>query len=122
MLFAPSGTITGMNLQGIHERYGGVLKIFKKKNCSLAQAMKGFDVPRSTICDYSGMCELKIIDTEKYYSVVQQERGTKGNALIKNIELRCWEALSGHRAQSNKLKEEGKLFPFYPNENSFAGK
>ena len=29
------------------------------------------------------MCELKIIDIENYHSVVQQERGRKGKALIK---------------------------------------
>ena len=122
MLISPPGTITGMNLDGIHERYEGVLEIFKKKNCSLVQAMRDFDVPRNTIRDYIGMCELKIIDLEKYHSVVQQERGAKGKAPIKNIESRCREALSGYRAQSNKLKEEGKLLPFYPNKNFFAGK
>ena len=115
MLISPPGTITGMNLGGIHERYEGVLEIFKKKNCSLAQAMRDFDVPRNTIRDYIGMCELKIIDLENYHSVVQQERGAKGKAPIKNIESRCRESLSGYRAQSNKLKEEGKLLPFYPN-------
>ena len=48
------------------------------------------DVPRDTIRGYLGVCELKIIDLEKYHSVVQQERGTKEKAQIKkNIELRC---------------------------------
>ena len=68
------------------------------------------------------MCELKIIDIENYHSVVQQERGRKGKALIKKMELHCREALSGYRAQANKLKEEGKLLPFYSNENFYAGK
>ena len=78
-----------MNLEGIHDRYEGVLKIFKKKNCSFAQAMRDFDVPRDTIRGYLGVCELKIIDLEKYHSVVQQERGTKGKAQIKK-KLRCY--------------------------------
>ncbi|XP_068674686.1 uncharacterized protein [Montipora foliosa] len=113
------GIIMGTNLEGIHDRYEGVLDIFKKKNCSLAQ---DFAVLRNTVRDYIGMCELKIIDVEKYHSVVQQERGRKGKVPIKKIELRCREALSGYRAQAKKLKEEGKLFPFYPNENFYAGK
>ena len=121
-MFCPSGTITGLNLEGIHDRYEGVLKILKKKRCSLAQAMRDFGIPRNTCRDYIGMCELKIIDIDKYQSVVQQEREIKGKAPIKNIELRCREALSRYRAQSNKLKEEGKLLPFYPNENFYRGK
>ena len=66
--------------------------------------MRDFDVPRNTMHDYIGMCKLKIIDLEKYHSVVQQERGTKGKAQIKNIALHCQEALSGYGAQSKKLK------------------
>ena len=78
MLFSPSGMITGTNLEGIHDRYEGVLEIFHNKNCSLAQAMRDFAVPRNTVHDYIGTCELKMIDTEKYHLVVQQERGRKG--------------------------------------------
>ena len=84
--------------------------------------MRDFAVPRNTVRDYIGMCELKIIDVEKYHSVIQQERGRKGKVPIKKIELRCRETLTGYRAQANKLKEEGKLLPFYPNENFYAGK
>ena len=47
--------------------------------------MRDFAVSRNTVRDYNyiGMCELKIIDIEKYHSVVQQERGRKGKAPIK---------------------------------------
>ena len=101
-----------MNLERSHEIYDRVLEICKKKNSSLAQAMREFDVPRNTIHDYIGMCELKIIDIEKYHSVVQQERGAKGKAPVKNRELRCREALSGYRAQSNNcLKKKENCFP-----------
>lgn len=64
--------------------------------------MRDFAVPRNTVRDYNyiGMCELKIIDIEKYHSVVQQERGRKGKSPIKKkTELRCREALGGYRAQ-----------------------
>ena len=127
------------------------------------------------------MWKLKIIDIEKYHSVVQQEIGTKGKAprkkkrighfqkyhnilylsykilhkhclyfllgplqvpgenenkvyvkfwktnkeyyhIFESGLLHCQKALSGYRVQSNKLKDEGKLLPFNPNENFFAGK
>lgn len=83
MLFSPSGMIRETNLEGIHDRYEGVLEIFKNKNCSLAQAMRDFAIPWNTVHDCIGMCKLKISDVEKYHSVVQQERGTKGKAPIK---------------------------------------
>ena len=85
MLISPPGTITGMNLGGIHERYEGVLEIFKKKNCSLAQAMRDFDVPRNTIRDYIGMCELKIIDLEKYLGITAGKRSKRKGINKKHI-------------------------------------
>lgn len=32
-------------------------------------------MPRNTLRDYIGICELKIIDPDKYKTVVQQESG-----------------------------------------------
>ena len=84
--------------------------------------MRDFGIARNTLRDYIGMSELKIIDPEKYESVVQQERGVKGKAPVRNIELRCRETLSGYKAQSNKLKEVRKLLPFYPNDAFYSGK
>jgi len=42
--------------------------------------MKQFGVSRNKIRDYVGICELKIIDAEKYKTVVQQATGEKGKA------------------------------------------
>lgn len=58
------GLITGLNLSGLHERYEGVLDILAKKKCSLTNAMREYGVPRNTLRDYIGICELKIIDPE----------------------------------------------------------
>ena len=79
--------------------------------------MKQCGVPRNTIRDYIRICELKIIDAEKYKTVVQQATGEKGKALVKCIEKRCRVALNEYRAQANKKKAEGKLLPFYPTED-----
>ena len=52
---------------------------------------------------YIGICELKIIDADKYKPV------EKGKASVKYIEKRCLVALGEYRAQANKMIAEGKL-------------
>ena len=52
----------------------------RRKSASLSKAMKQFGVSRNKIRDYVGICELKIIDAEKYKTVVQQATGEKGKA------------------------------------------
>ena len=69
-------------------------------------------MPRNTLTDYTGICELKIIDPDKYKTVVQQESGKSGKASVKSIENSCRLALEKYRAQANKMKREGKLLPF----------
>jgi len=64
--------------------------------------MKQYGVSRNTIRDYIGICELKIIDAEKYKTVVQEATGEKGEASVKCIEKRCRVALREYRAQANK--------------------
>lgn len=61
-------------MQGIHERYQAVLDILVKKNCSLSEAMRRFGIPRNTLRDYIGICELHIIDAERYVKVVEAEQ------------------------------------------------
>ena len=39
--------------------------------------MKQYGVSRNTIRDYIGICELKIIDAEKYKTVVQEAKKAK---------------------------------------------
>jgi len=95
--------ITGLNLGGIHERYEGVLEILAQKECFLTKAMTRYGVPRNTIRDYIGICELKIIDADKYKPV------ENGKASVKCIEKRCLMALGEYRAQANKMIAEGKL-------------
>lgn len=113
------GLITGVNLGGIHERYEGVLKIWTQKRCSLAKSMREYGVPQNSLRDYIGLCELKIIDQDKYKTVVQQVVGKKGKASVKEVERHCRVALGDYRAQANKMKGEGQLLPFYPREECY---
>jgi len=116
------GLITGLNLDGIHERYEGVLEILAQKECSLTKAMMQYGVPRNTIRDYIGRCELKIIDADKYKNVVQQATGEKGKTSVKCTEKHCRGALGEYQAQANKMKAEAKLLPFYPTEDFYNTK
>ena len=78
----------------------------KENQCSLAKAIRLFGVPRNTLRDFIGICELRIIEKEKYERVVQSVKERTGKASMKLIESKCREALSDYRAQSSGLKAE----------------
>lgn len=114
-----SGLVTGSNLQAIHDRYLGVLKTMKENQCSLTEAMRRFGVARNTLRDFIGICELRVVDKEKYERVIKE---ITGKTSVKLIESKCREALSDYRAQSSRLKSEEKLLPFYPKDDFYLGK
>ena len=81
--------MTGLDLGGIHTRYEGVLKILKQRKCSLAKVMEKYGGARNTLREFIGICELKILDRDKFNTVVSTERERCGKPLVKDIELRC---------------------------------
>ena len=91
--FVILAVISGLTLDGIHKRYQGFLKILQKKRSSLAEAMRQYGVPRNTLRDYVGICELKIVDDEKNERVVGCEREKPGKVSVKQIEMCCCETL-----------------------------
>ena len=117
-----SELVTGSNLQGIHERYQAVLDILVNNQCSLTEAMRRFNIPRNTLRDYIGICELRIIDGERYKRVVEAERKKMGKVSAKSIEQRCRAVLNEYRVQANTLKQQKKLLPFYPKEDFYTSK
>ena len=114
--------VKGSNLQGIHERYSGVLRTMKENGCSLTEAMRLFGVPRNTLRDFIGICELRIIDEDKYDRVVQSVKEKTGKPSVIEIESKCREARSDYRAQAIRLKSEEKLLPFYPKDDFYSQK
>ena len=66
------------------------------------------------------ICELRIIDSDRYNKVVEHQRAAKASA--KSIEDGCRVALNEYRVQANKLKQEKKLLPFYPKEDFYTQK
>ena len=81
--------MTGLDLGEIHARYEGVLKILKQRKCSLAKAMEKYGVARNTLREFIGICELKILDRDKFNTVVSTERECCGKPSVKDIELHC---------------------------------
>ena len=113
-------TVTGLNLGGIHARYGRVLRVLKEKKCSLAKALTLCGVARNTLRDFIGLCEMKILDKVKYKSIIEEEKGRTGQPSVKTIEMRCRAALSDYKTQSRRYKEGGKLLPFYPTDSFYS--
>ena len=95
-----SEIVSGSNLEGIHERYQAVLDILIKKKCSLSEAMRRFGIPHNTLRDYVSICELKIIDIERYKKVVEAEWQRSGKVSVKSIKTCCRVALSEYRVQA----------------------
>ena len=83
--------------------------------------MRRFNIPRNTLRDYIGICELRIIDGESYKRVVEAERQKMGKVSAKTIEQRCRAVLNDYRVQANTLKQQ-KLLPFYPKEDFYTSK
>ena len=111
--------MTGQNLEGIHARYEGVLRILQDRKLSLAKAMDRYGIARNTLRDFLGICELRILDEERYKSVVGKERKCTGKPSVKVIERRCRSVLAEYKVQSQRLKEEKKLLPFFPAESFY---
>ena len=74
--------------------------------------MVRFGIPRNTLRDYIGICELRIIDSKRYKRVVEADRQRLGKVSVKSTELHRRAVLNEYRVQSNRLKEEKKLLPF----------
>ena len=92
-------TVTGLDLSFIHIRYNRVLRTLNKEKCSLAQAMDSYGVATNTIRDFIGICELKIMDKEKYKAITKLEKDGTGKPAVRTIEKRCRAALSEYKAQ-----------------------
>ena len=56
----------------------------KQRKCSLAKAMKKYGVARNTLWGFIGICELKILDKDKFNTVVSTERERCGKLLVQD--------------------------------------
>ena len=88
--------MTGLNLEGIHARYEGVLRILQDRKLSLAKAMDTYGIARNTLRDFLGICELRILDEERYKSVVGTERKRQSKSLSDAVGL-SWQNIKFNR-------------------------
>lgn len=77
---------------------------------------------RNTLRGFIGICELKILDQDKFNTVVSTERECSGKLSVKEIEQHCRVAQSEYTAQSKWFKEEGRRLPFFPKGSLLRGK
>lgn len=76
--------MTGLDLGGIHAHYEEVLRVMNQRKCSLAKAMEKCGVARNTLRGFIGICELKILDQDKFNTVVSTERERSGKPSVKD--------------------------------------
>ena len=56
----------------------------KQRKYSLAKAMEKYGVARNTLREFIGICELKILDRDKFNKVVSTERVRCGKPSVKD--------------------------------------
>ena len=78
----------------------------------LTEAMRRFGIPPNILRDYIGICQLRIIYSERYKRLVEAEQQRLGKVSAKSIELRYRAVLNEYRVQSNRLKKKRSSFLF----------
>lgn len=76
--------------------------------------MKIYGVARNTLCDFIGICKLKILNKDKFNSVIAMARESQGRPSVRGIEQCCRAALAEYGVVLKRYKEERKLVPFFP--------
>ena len=64
------------------------------------------------MCDFIGICELKIVDKEKYQTVTAVERDSSGKPAVRTIEMRCRVALPNIKRRLENTRRMGDYFHF----------
>lgn len=98
--------ISTHNLDNIHERYTKVFGILIAEQCSMANALQLARCPRSTICDFVAIAELKIVDAREHEHVTHKHTGS-----VKQLELACCRRLQQYLPLLTTMQREGRLLP-----------
>ena len=83
---------------GIHAHYEGVLRIMMQRKCSLAKAMEKYGVARNTLKGFISICELKIVDQDKFNAVVSTER----ESVVESCQSKTSSCVAGWPCQTTK--------------------
>ena len=97
------------DLAEIHRRYAAVLSTLHEKKCSLNNAYRLAGTARSTIRDFLGIAELKIVNEVTYQSTLERLGDPK--LAVKRIEQECRRQLGGLLPLVKRLRVSKKLLP-----------
>ena len=97
------------DLAEIHRRYAAVLSTLNAKKCSLNNAYRLPSTARSTIRDFIGIAELKIVNEVTYQSTLERLGDPKLS--LKGIEQECRRQLGGMLPLVKRLRVAKKLLP-----------
>ena len=106
---ASSAKVDRNDLAEIHWRYAAVLSTLKEKKCSLNNAYRLAGTARSTIRDFIGIAELKIVNEVTYQSTLERLGDPKLS--VKGIEQECRRQLGGLLPLVKRPRVAKKLLP-----------
>ena len=92
------------DLTEIHRRYAAVLSIMNEKKCSLNNAYRLAGTARSTVRDFLGIAELRIVNEVTYESTLERLGDPKLS--VKRIEQECRRQLGDLLPFVKRLREE----------------
>ena len=97
------------DLAEIHRRYVAVLSTLNEKKCSLNNAYRLAHTARSTIRDFLGIAELRIVNEVTYKSTLERLGDPKLS--VKRIEQECRRQLGDLLPLVKRLRVAKKLLP-----------
>ena len=99
--------VSAHSLAGIHQRYQKVLSIQKENDCSMANAFRLADCPRSTLRDFIAIAEMKIVYAREHDLVIRDLQVKS----VKELEAACRKRLRWYIPVLSNMPGEGKLLP-----------
>ena len=97
------------NLAEIHRRYAVVLSTLNEKKCSLNNTYRLARTARSTIRDFLGIAELRIVNKVTYESTLERLGDPKLS--VKRIKQQCRRQLGDRLPLVKRLRVAKKLLP-----------
>ena len=97
------------DLEEIHRRYRAVLSVIRERKCSLNNVYRLAGTARSTIRDFLGIAELRIVNNVTYESTLERLGDPKLS--VKTIEDRCRKQLGGLLPMVKRLRHNKMLLP-----------
>ena len=106
---AAAAKVDRNDLVEIHRRYVAVLSSLNEKKCSLNNAYRIAGTAQSTIRDFLGIAELKIVNEVTYRSTLERLGDPKLS--VRRIEQECQRQLGGLLLVVKCLRVSKKLLP-----------